>query len=62
MRSAHPPDGTAELLGPDPRAFTLSLHCARNYPFTRIPSDVDINRATARAVAARSQLGDPSTV
>jgi acetoin utilization deacetylase AcuC-like enzyme len=39
----HQGDGTAELLGPDPTAFTLSLHCARNYPFTRIPSDLDVD-------------------
>jgi acetoin utilization deacetylase AcuC-like enzyme len=38
----HQGDGTAELLGPDPDAFTLSLQCARNYPFTRIPSDLDV--------------------
>jgi acetoin utilization deacetylase AcuC-like enzyme len=38
----HQGDGTAELLGPDDDAFTLSLQCARNYPFTRIPSDLDV--------------------
>jgi acetoin utilization deacetylase AcuC-like enzyme len=38
----HQGDGTAELLGPDAEAFTLSLQCARNYPFTRIPSDLDV--------------------
>lgn len=38
----HQGDGTAELLGPDPDAFTLSLQCERNYPFTRIPSDLDV--------------------
>ena len=35
-------DGTAHILGPDPDAFTLSLHGARNYPFQRIPSDLDV--------------------
>jgi acetoin utilization deacetylase AcuC-like enzyme len=39
----HQGDGTAQLLGPDPDAFTLSLHGARNYPFERIPSDLDID-------------------
>jgi acetoin utilization deacetylase AcuC-like enzyme len=39
----HQGDGTAQLLGPDPAAFTLSLHGARNYPFTRIPSDLDVD-------------------
>ena len=38
----HQGDGTAELLGPDPFAFTLSVQCERNYPFTRIPSDLDV--------------------
>jgi acetoin utilization deacetylase AcuC-like enzyme len=38
----HQGDGTAELLGPDREAFTLSLQCERNYPFTRIPSDLDV--------------------
>jgi acetoin utilization deacetylase AcuC-like enzyme len=40
----HQGDGTAELLGGDrdPEAYTVSLQCARNYPFTRIPSDLDV--------------------
>jgi acetoin utilization deacetylase AcuC-like enzyme len=38
----HQGDGTADLLGPDPACFTLSLHGARNYPFQRIPSDLDV--------------------
>jgi acetoin utilization deacetylase AcuC-like enzyme len=42
----HQGDGTAELLGPDPDAFTVSLQGARNYPFTRIPSDLDVELAT----------------
>ena len=39
----HQGDGTAQLLGPDPEVFTLSLHGARNYPFRRIPSDLDVD-------------------
>ncbi len=39
----HQGDGTADLLGPDPLAFTLSLHGARNYPTQRIPSDLDVD-------------------
>jgi acetoin utilization deacetylase AcuC-like enzyme len=39
----HQGDGTAQLLGRDPEAFTLSLHGARNYPFERIPSDLDVD-------------------
>ncbi|MBV8956665.1 MAG: histone deacetylase [Solirubrobacterales bacterium] len=45
----HQGDGTAQLLRPDPHAFTLSVHGARNYPFKRIPSDLDVDlpRATS---------------
>jgi len=39
----HQGDGTAHLLADDPLAFTLSLHGARNYPFQRIPSDLDVD-------------------
>jgi len=42
----HQGDGTAHLLGPDPAAFTVSLHGARNYPFQRIPSDLDLDLPT----------------
>jgi acetoin utilization deacetylase AcuC-like enzyme len=42
----HQGDGTADLLGPDPQAFTLSLHGERNYPFQRIPSDLDVDLPT----------------
>jgi acetoin utilization deacetylase AcuC-like enzyme len=42
----HQGDGTAQLLGPDPDAFALSLHGARNYPFRRIPSDLDVDLAS----------------
>ena len=42
----HQGDGTAQILGPDADAFTLSLHGARNYPFERIPSDLDVDLAS----------------
>ena len=42
----HQGDGTADLLGPDPECFTLSLHGARNYPFQRIASDLDVDLAS----------------
>ena len=42
----HQGDGTAQILGPDPDAFTLSLHGARNYPFERIASDLDVDIAS----------------
>jgi acetoin utilization deacetylase AcuC-like enzyme len=42
----HQGDGTAQLLGGDPDAFALSLHGARNYPFRRIPGDLDVDLPT----------------
>ncbi len=51
----HQGDGTAELLGPeagDRDAYTLSLQCERNYPFTRIPSDLDVELPAGTGGAA----------
>jgi acetoin utilization deacetylase AcuC-like enzyme len=42
----HQGDGTADVCAADPRTFTLSLHGARNYPFTRIASDLDVDIAS----------------
>ena len=42
----HQGDGTAQALAADPDAFTVSLHGARNYPFQRIPSDLDVDLPT----------------
>jgi acetoin utilization deacetylase AcuC-like enzyme len=42
----HQGDGTADLFADDPAVFTLSLHGARNYPFQRIPSDLDVDLAS----------------
>jgi acetoin utilization deacetylase AcuC-like enzyme len=42
----HQGDGTADLLAADPDCFTLSLHGARNYPFQRIASDLDVDLAS----------------
>jgi acetoin utilization deacetylase AcuC-like enzyme len=39
----HQGDGTAQIFAADPRTFTLSLHGARNYPFERVPSDLDVD-------------------
>ncbi len=36
----HQGDGTADLLGPDPECFTLSLHGAHNYPWRSVSSSV----------------------
>jgi acetoin utilization deacetylase AcuC-like enzyme len=48
----HQGDGTAQILGPDPAAFTLSLHGARNYPFERKPSDLDVDLPSGTGDAA----------
>jgi len=42
----HQGDGTAHIFAGDPRTFTVSLHGARNYPFQRIPSDLDVDIAS----------------
>jgi len=38
----HQGDGTAEILATDPTVFTFSMHGAKNYPFTKSVSDLDI--------------------
>ena len=38
----HQGDGTARLLADEPRAFTCSIHCARNFPLRRARSDLDV--------------------
>ncbi len=48
----HQGDGTAQLLTGNPDAFTLSLHGARNYPFRRIPSDLDVDLPAGTADTA----------
>ncbi|MGL6280289.1 MAG: histone deacetylase family protein, partial [Gaiella sp.] len=37
----HQGDGTHSLLAGDPEAFTLSLNGFRNYPFRRVPGDLE---------------------
>ena len=39
----HQGDGTAQIFATVPEVFTLSLHGAGNYPFTRFPSDLDVD-------------------
>ena len=56
----HQGDGTAQIFAADPRTFTLSLHGARNYPFQRIPSDLDVDIASGTgddALPARARRG-----
>jgi acetoin utilization deacetylase AcuC-like enzyme len=42
----HQGDGTAQIFAGDAHTFTLSLHGARNYPFSRVPSDLDVDIAS----------------
>ena len=39
----HQGDGNAELYAADPDTVVVSVHGARNYPFTRPPSDLDVD-------------------
>jgi acetoin utilization deacetylase AcuC-like enzyme len=39
----HQGDGTHALLAADARAFTLSVNGFRNYPFRRVPGDLDVD-------------------
>ena len=38
----HQGDGTAAILANEPRAFTCSIHCEKNFPFRKSHSDLDI--------------------
>lgn len=38
----HQGDGTAEILADEQRAFTVSMHAARNYPVRKVASDIDV--------------------
>lgn len=39
----HQGNGTAAIFRDDPTVFTLSLHGAKNYPFRKEPSDLDVH-------------------
>ena len=39
----HQGDGTAAIFQSDPSVFTLSLHGARNFPFRKVASDLDVD-------------------
>lgn len=39
----HQGDGTAEILSPEPRAITISIHSEKNYPTRKIASDLDVD-------------------
>jgi acetoin utilization deacetylase AcuC-like enzyme len=51
----HQGDGTAQIFADDRRTFTLSLHGARNYPFERVPSDLDVDIASGTGDARYMQ-------
>jgi acetoin utilization deacetylase AcuC-like enzyme len=38
----HQGDGTATIFADDPTVFTFSIHAARNFPFHKVRSDLDI--------------------
>jgi acetoin utilization deacetylase AcuC-like enzyme len=39
----HQGDGTHSLLADDPHAFTVSLNGGANYPFSRVPGDLEVD-------------------
>jgi acetoin utilization deacetylase AcuC-like enzyme len=41
----HQGNGTAAIFRDDPTVFTLSLHCAKNFPFRKEPGDLDVELA-----------------
>jgi len=45
----HQGNGTAAIFADDPTVFTLSLHGARNFPFRKEPSDLDVELPDACA-------------
>lgn len=38
----HQGNGTATIFSDDPSVYTCSLHCEKNYPFDKPPSDLDV--------------------
>jgi acetoin utilization deacetylase AcuC-like enzyme len=38
----HQGDGSAAIFSSDPSVFTFSIHGARNFPFHKVPGDLDI--------------------
>ena len=48
----HQGDGTASIFRDQPRVFTFSLHCEKNFPFRKQESDLDIGLADGLADAA----------
>lgn len=51
---AHQGNGTAALLGDDPRVFTYSIHVGKNYPTKKVTSSLDVE--TVRYVEGEMYL------
>ncbi len=45
----HQGNGTAAIFADDPTVFTFSIHGANNYPFRKVPGDLDISLPDATA-------------
>jgi len=69
----HQGNGTARIFAHDPSVFTLSLHGAKNFPFRKEPSDLDVElpdgcddasylEALERALDELTQRFDPGLV
>lgn len=69
----HQGNGTARIFAADPSVFTLSLHGAKNFPFRKEPSDLDVElpdgtgdaaylEALERALEELEQRFDPGLV
>ncbi|TIS57991.1 MAG: histone deacetylase [Mesorhizobium sp.] len=55
----HQGDGTADILGNEPRVFTFSMHGERNYPVRKIASSLDVALPDGTGDAAYiERLGD----
>jgi acetoin utilization deacetylase AcuC-like enzyme len=39
----HQGNGTAQITADDPTIFTFSIHAEKNYPFRKVPSDLDVD-------------------
>lgn len=50
----HHGDGTATIFADDPRVFTFSMHCDKNFPARKPPSDLDV--PLARGIGDREYL------
>ena len=48
----HQGDGNAAILGADPRVFILSVQGAKNFPFRRVPSSLDVDLPDGTADSA----------